>query len=183
MSEFEFKDHYLKFYISGIEEPFIFHVSEAEFERGRGIEVLDIGDPMMQFFCFDTVDSRSVAVSLRDVEMIQYLWEPIYPMPSEVKLPEGELDQDSQEYEDRQNYEVRLYFRDRKEPHVCGSSNPEDLHSIMLSLDGGSFVEHPYLVFGDEDDEEISFNAQHLQLITLPAEGLREGLRMFLAAD
>lgn len=173
MSEFEYKDHYLKFFVSGIEEPFIFHVSAEESARASGLQGFPMEDETSRFFCFDTADGRSVAISLPDVELLHYLWDPLVIQPSEAK----------QEDDDEPPHELRLYFRDRAEPFVAMSSDPEDLAVLMLDLDGGHFGGQPFLSFRDEDDEEVAFNTKKLQLIVVPTSELREGHRMISDAQ
>ncbi|OGV74789.1 MAG: hypothetical protein A3K19_17760 [Lentisphaerae bacterium RIFOXYB12_FULL_65_16] len=172
-SESEFKDHILEFHMSGIETPFLYEVPESEYDRALGVlgseKAATMPDP--RFFCFDTKGGLTVAVSLRDVDLIRYFWEPLkhreHNPPEDVPEPE----------------ETKLYFRGRAEPFVTGVETPEELFALAIELDGEISATDAFIVFPDESGEQVAFNANRLVLFEAPTVQISEGRRISLGQD
>ncbi len=167
-SQSEFKDFFLTIYLNGCEAPFRYEVSEAEFTRAKRVFDTDKAAvaPAIRFFCFDTTEGLTVAVSLKDVDLIHYLWEPI-----KHRLQECPEDKELSE-------EIKLYFRGRAEPFVTFIETPEMLYALSIELDSNIDPNHAFIEFTDEEGEDIAFNTQHLMVFEAPTDQIEEGQRL-----
>ncbi|HOV88025.1 MAG TPA: hypothetical protein PLM79_16840 [Syntrophobacteraceae bacterium] len=152
--------YFVKFHFEGREEPVIYEVGKATTEQiSNNLE----GTP--ELFCwFPTVRGREVAVNLRAIDLVHFLWEPVAGTSTKE---EGESIED--------DLDIVIYFRNRKEPFISGAAYPVEVSFIFDSLQLGGFHEDPFLWFSDEDDELVVIDARKLLCIEAPSEMIREG--------
>ncbi len=173
-SESEFKDFSLVFHIAGCDQPHRYEVSEAEFHRARDVLQTPKAQPSEtpRFFCFETLTGLWVAVSLKDVELIHYLWDPV----------KHRLTDPDDDYDEQLPDALKLHFRGNPEPFECGVDTPDELFALTILLDGDFEGDDPFLVFPDGSGEDVAVNVTYLVLAEARLDEVNEGQRMSNAA-
>lgn len=152
--------YYVKCFLSGRQDPLVFEVDEDTSERVRGC--LD-GTPS-DFCRFSTVDGREIAMSLRHVDLVHFLWDA------------GHTGLRAIEHEP-----VLLYFDGRDEPFCCDPEDPEEVHDLFFFLDAGGLEDDPFLALTDEDGERVVLDARKLVLAEGSAAVVAEGFAACMA--
>jgi len=149
------ESYYLRIFLRGIEEPFIFPIVEDDQEM-----LQNAMDSDSRFFLFASKNREYVALSVPDIQMVNFLWE---VMPTSVP---GEPEEEA----------VTIHLRGREKPvRIEGAANPERLASFYFGLDLYSPEMERFSGFEDEDDELVYFNCDDLVLFRAPIEWIREG--------
>jgi len=152
--------YFLKFYFEGREEPAIYEVDKATTEQ-----VMNNLEGNRELFCwFHTVKGQNVAINIGAIDLVHFLWEPGAGASREEGVEGNEND-----------FEIMIYFRNRKEPFTCGAAYPIEVSWIFDSLQLGGYKEDPFLWFADEDDEVVVIDSRKLLCIEAPSELIREG--------
>ena len=114
----------------------------------------------LRFFWFTSVDEIEVALSINDIEYVNFLWETgiSFTMPLL-----GEMDDE---------LTIGIFFRDRAKPLLRKAPDHEEIETIF------HIIQEPlndsyFLSFTDEDDEMVTFNPQHVVMITSKTEILQ----------
>ena len=147
------KRYYLRFLIRNQSEDLLCEVRQGESSRLSSI-LDDVEWPFdtTRFFRFNTVDGRSVAVNLSDVQAVRFLWDPT-PLPPDTTRDDGE---------------ILISLRGRREPLKTYTDWPEQLAELFRDLElGPDLVAFPK--FDDEDGEPLQLNAREIVWITAPA--------------
>lgn len=134
-------------------------VRKGEQDRLRSILDGYSGDTnRLGFVWLDAIDGRSVAINLKYVQAVRYLWEPSSAPPDAVRF-EGQ---------------VSIYLCGRAEPLVEGVADPVGLYDFFSNLQyGADIVAFPH--FEDVDGETIQFNASEIMWVVAPKIVLDEG--------
>lgn len=156
--------YHLKFLLKNLTEPFLFEVDEETWERLRHLLAIyeDIESPI-PFFCFSTVDGYQIGISIKDIQMMHFLWEHNLEDIGDLSAKEFFLSADPDEEDKRA--QVRIYFRGREQSFESYSSDPERLGVAWLQFE--LLVQenlNAFISFPDEDDEVVSFQARHVLL-------------------
>ena len=152
------KRYYLRFLIRNQSEDLLCEVRQGESSRLSSI-LDDVEWPFdtTRFFRFNTVDGRSVAVNLSDVQAVRFLWDPT-PLPPDTTRDDGE---------------ILISLRGRREPLKTYTDWPEQLSGLFMELDlAPDSVAFPK--FDDEDGEPLQLNAREIVWITAPAHIVEE---------
>ncbi len=158
--------HFLKLFLRDQAEPLIAEVREAEADRFTdALEYFGNAARSRSFFCFESVDGRSIAINMSLIQAIHLLWEPSAAPP------------------DRVHYDgpTVVSLRGREEPIESGESSPDELYSFFLELEEGP-ESVPFTSFEDEDGERLIFNSSEIVFVTASTHTLHEGRRA-VAAD
>ena len=154
------KRYYLRFLIRNQSDDLLCEVRKRESSRlssilGNGEWPFD----MTRFFRFDTVDGRSVAVNLADVQAVRFLWDPT-PLPPDTTRDGGA---------------ILISLRGRSEPLKTYTDWSEQLAELFRDLElGPDLVAFPK--FDDEDGEPLQLNAREIVWITAPAHIVKDDL-------
>ncbi len=146
----------LLFLIRGIVDGFSFQIERQVGERLQHVvSEEEQDDDIRAFFRFESKDGQQIAVSIEDIETINYLFESGVPLTPESSIMAEEADD---------LYDVMLYFRNRVEPIQCVVEGREELDNVFVELETEPFMLTKFLSFTDEDGEMVMFNTQHLVL-------------------
>ncbi len=152
--------HFLKFFLRDEAEPLIVEVPEQE--ATRFTDALNwLGNEGPPFFCFESVDGRSLAVNMSFVQAAHLLWEPA-AAPSDRLWHDGP---------------IVIALRGREEPVETGVSSPAEVLSLFLELEAG-LEASPFTSLEDEDGELLILNRSEIVFATVPSHALSEGRRM-----
>ena len=149
--------HFLKLFLKEETSPLIEEIREQESTRLRN--VIDQGaQTPNEFFWFDTVDGKSVAINLALLQGVHFLWEPS-PLPPDVTRYEGSI-------------VIALLGRaQRIETHW---TSPEQIYDFFTNLQHGPEVV-PFHGFEDEDGERLMFRASEVVFTIAPLQVIEEG--------
>lgn len=118
------------------------------------------------FFWFDTVDGRSIAINLEDVQSVRLLWN-VAAHPSDTVRYEGN---------------TNIFLRDRAAPIADNTENLESLYDLFTNLEyGPETVPYPSLI--DEDGELIYLDAREVVMVVAPIHVLQEAGREIARED
>jgi hypothetical protein len=132
-------------------------------------------DNIAPFFCFECNNGQRVAVSVRDIEAVNYLFDASIPLP---KKPSIEINED-EEYGDEDLYHVTIYFRNRPQPLERETENREQIDEIFEEMSTDPFGSYRFLTLTDADGELVTFNASHVTLFMVGAEKLTDEADVF----
>jgi len=156
------KKYFLLFLIRNQSSNLVFETRKQEAERLA--KILDNAEPpseLMSFFWFNTLDGRSVAINLSDVQAVRFLWDPT-DLPTDILRDEGG---------------IRIYLRGRDKPLEEDTDDPDQLYDFFTNLEHGQNVV-AYPKFDDVDGEPLQFNASEIVLVIAPTHLLDEGRRI-----
>lgn len=162
------KDYFLRFLIQGESEDLIFWVSEKDSDRLSDLlQATNEPEGRLSFFWFDTMDGKSVIISLTDVQAARCLWEP-------VRGPR-----------DRTPYDgpVQIKLRSRAELLEDHSyAEPVGLNDLFafLEMGAGSGTFHSFL---DEDGERLFINEREVVWIMAPLSLIETARAMIMLED
>jgi len=146
--------------ISGIPQIINFEVRKDEWLRAQTL--FDHATEFYansRFMLFNSTEGLAVAVSLPDVQMVQFPID-IAPFASDQKHSEDC---------------VRVWFRGRAEPReLVTCDDKSELASFLVLLDAGT-DEVQFPGFHDADGELVQVNVQEVLLITAPLHEVNEG--------
>ncbi len=154
--------HFLRLFLRDEAEPLLIEVREQEITRfTNALEWFGGEGRHEPFFCFESVDGRSVALNRSFLQAVHLLFEPASAPP------------------DRLRYEgpTVVALRGRKAHIETGESSPDELYSFFLELESG-LQEAPFPSFEDEDGERLIFNSSEIVFVTAPTHTLHEGRQM-----
>jgi len=161
------KTHHIRFLIRNQADDLIVEVRKQEADRLA--ERLDngVGEVVRSgFFWFDTVDGRSIAINLEDVQAVRFLWD-VAALPSDTVRYDGQLS---------------VYLRGRAAPIEDNTEHLEDVHDLFTNLEfGPETVPYPSLI--DEDGELIYFDAREVVMVVAPAHMLQDAERRIASED
>lgn len=145
----------LRFLIDGISDFLVYRVEKEDSERLKKM----LAQPESKirnspFFFFSTKNGLTVALSVPDIHLVNFLWDP----PTTVFHSEEEIED-----------VVTVYFRRRTRPYQTGISTPRDLGRLFFYLDSVDMEEEPFLYFDDEDGEEVALRPSQVVLLTAPS--------------
>jgi hypothetical protein len=156
------KQHSLHFLLRGSAEDLTCEVRQDESDRVASIladnQAASNGP---RFLWFKTLDGRSVAINMADVQAVRFLWDPAALPPDAVRSEDL----------------VRILLRDRKEPLEEYTEDPDQLHNLFVNLELGPDVV-AYPKFDDQDGEPLQLNPHEVVWISAPSHLLDEGARM-----
>ena len=160
------KQYLVSFLVKGFPETVEFEVREHDWSRIQTLfeqgQFLDEA----RFIVFDSLDGRSVGISILDVQCVRYLWNPV-ELPADLKHNDDP---------------VTVWIRNRAVPITARADQPDALSAFFLSLESGaSCVRFPG--FEDEDGELFQVSALEVVMATAPAYEINEGLRSMLGED
>jgi len=152
-------NHYLKILIKDFDDFLIYKTSKL---------VCDELDFMLDnipkegifkngYFCFETIDGGNVALSISDIQMVNFLFDI------------GHTEKDDTETEEDMDETGRIFFRGKKEPFVTGFGEPIEALSLFAILDLGEFDNEPFFSFVDVDGEQVTLRLEEILLFELPA--------------
>ena len=153
--------HFLKLFLRDETEPLIVEVRESEAERFMdALGNFGNADRSRTFFCFESVDGRSIALNMRLFQATHLLWEPSSAPPDRVRYSGPNV----------------ISLRGREEPIESGESSPDELYSFFLELEEGPETV-PVTGFEDEDGERLLFNSSEIVFAAASTHTLHEGRR------
>jgi hypothetical protein len=106
---------------------------------------------------------REVAVRIRSIELINFLWE---PGPA------------AGAFESAESGDMVIHFENRKEPYRCSPARPDEAYLLFCSLEDGCFEDDPFLSFTDSDEELVAFDARKVVYIEAPSRLIDAGRKM-----
>lgn len=167
------KQYFLVFVVRNYKTNLSFQVSLGTSERLAGIlEDRDWQSP--GFFQFETMDGRTVAINLEQVQAIRYLWEPFPVTYADVTTDEekgGTEDEDGDE--DGDGDTVSIYLRDSETPISTYPPYPEELYDFFAALESAPQSQR-FPAFHDEDGELLQINAREIVWATAPTHLIDE---------
>lgn len=166
----EFYRYFAKIKLSGIEEAFVFQISEDENERFKTRLQDSFRESMskeLKYFWFNTKEGFQGLIDITEVEFIHLLWERIQ---AEYKKNETTfLDQ-----------ELKVYFKQNKIPHDFGIDDYAIGYEIAVTLDGGIFPEEMFFEFSDVDGESVFLHLNRIAAIFILDDVVDEGMKKVL---
>jgi hypothetical protein len=168
MSDIE--QHYtfiLEVYFVGIDDLYSYKVRKPESERlNRNLDDATL-DTEYNFFVFETIDGKSVAINLSLIQAIHILWEP-------SKYPENPTYYDGP---------IKIGLRNKARSVEANSSDPGELAHLFIILDMLPESQVLYVFFTDENGEEIHINVKELMYIEAPTSVVKEGHDLFRSEE
>ena len=151
--------HTLKAFLRGVSEPVFLPIEEQDVNRLNDLLQEQNADASgHRFFYFSSPAGIDVAISLRDLQLVNLLWEPEHAQG--LKLETAAPDEES----------IRVYVRDRA-AFVTNAAQPRDVMDVFDYLALG---DEPFLHFLDEDGERVFFRRDELVLLTAPSWYMKE---------
>lgn len=141
----------LKVWMRGEEDCRLLRVSEDDWVRARSI----VGDGDKNFIALNTAAGSVVFLNCAHLLAAHFLWDPA-AIPT-LTHPEPVFD------------ELRAHLVGRKDPITAGYVEPEELEALCLQLDGMSGDQERFIIFPDEDGEDIALHVEDLFLLEFPA--------------
>ena len=159
------KTYHIRFLLKNQADDLIVEVRKSEADRLT--ERLATGAVMRTgFFWFETVDGRSIALNLEDVQAVRFLWD-MTSLPSDTVRYDGQLS---------------IYLRGRATPIEDSTAHIEAVYDLFTNLEyGPETVPYPSIV--DEDGELIYFDAREVVMVIAPIHMLQEAGRRIARAD
>lgn len=156
----------LRLYLATVDEPVFVSLRKEEKDRftstllqfGEGVETEG-------FFVSDTVNGKTIAINLSNIQAVNILWE---PATSEKDQPLNDGP-------------ITIYLKNRKEPMESYTDSPDELHEFFSSLDLGPEVSGFFAGFLDSEGEELLFNTKELLYMEAPTCVVDEGWEMIKA--
>lgn len=160
------KTHYIRFLIKD-QADLIVEVRKREADRLAKRLHDAVGESAREgFFWFDSVDGRSIAINLQDVQAVRLLWD-LAELPPDTK---------------RHDDQLSVYLRGRAVPIEDNPENFDDVYDLFTNLEfGPETVIYPKLI--DEDGEPIYFDAREIVMVVAPTEMLQEAGRRIARED
>ena len=146
------KYHYLEFLMNGSPDTIRYEVTEEDSERLRSV----LQEPLNEFnlyFCFTAKDDRNVVVSIRDIQMVNRLWESgVYLLRKKWRFPK-----------------IQVYFRGQSKSY---EDDLEDSDWLQAVYNTETFEEpdEPFLSFINVEGDEIFFNIEQIVLLAFSQE-------------
>ena len=157
---------FLRLHMAGGQIQKTYRVEPETWER---LEIL-LDEPLRKkdgydFFSFDTLDGRSVSISLPDIQMVNYV--------------SGNHDPEK----DEANFSgIRLYFRHTLLP--ASIMLADDIEAFFLeSVVSSTTRDEPFFSFLDRNGERCSFNLDHLLIMELSTQQVCQGRLAEMAAE
>lgn len=118
------------------------------------------------FFWFDSVDGRSIAINLEDVQAVRLLWD-FAESPPDTARYDGQFS---------------VYLRGQESPIQDNPDTFDDVYDLFTNLEFGSgTVPFPSII--DEDGEPVYFNAREIVMVVAPSDLLQEAARRIARED
>lgn len=158
------KNYTLVFMLRNQSSDLAFPVRESEQDRLRSILSTERMHPIdTEFFWFDTIDGRGVAINLADLQAVRYLWDAAVLPPDSTRFDGG----------------VEICLRGRSELlHTC-TDDAVSIFDFFTNLQyGPEIVSFPQ--FNDEDGETMQFNSREIVWAVASKELLDAGCREIL---
>lgn len=156
------KQYLINLLVKGLPDDIEFEVRENEWSRIQtAFDRAELFYEESRFVVFDTLEGLSVGVSVKDVQVIRFLWNP-------VEFPSDQA---------RKEDSVHIWIRDRETPiSADADENKETLTAFFVCLEAGAeSVRFPS--FDDVDGEILQVNASEVVLVTAPLHEINEGSR------
>ena len=162
-SDSEFKNYYVELQLRARADDIIYNISEKIFTQfqnqlHKGIKESEF----IRFFLFNTIDSKHVALSLKEVEKVSFFSEPIHC---------------TEEQSERKRL-MHVYFRKQDKIYSTACPKVEDIAKISAQLQDGLDRNKPFLQFEDETHKVQFINFNEIQLIELLGEQISEAKRI-----
>lgn len=161
------KTHHIRFLMRSQAKDLIFEVRQKDCERLEHLLLNAHGDVEDKgFFWFDSLDGRSIAINLRYVQGVRFIWDRA-ALPSDIKYYDGP---------------TRIFLSGRTDAIEDDTENLEELYDFFTNLEyGPGTVPYPCLV--DEDGEMIYFDANEVVMVSAPAHLVQKGGRLIAKED
>ena len=158
--------YYLRIFLTDISKPLVFKVDKETSERvERNLE-----GRLASFCWFSTVDGREVAMNLRCVDLINFLWEPKLLDPSQGPASNVAAEEDEDET-------IRLHFKGRTTPCETAVDEAWRAWDLFENLTMIEVDDAPFIGFLDVDGEDLYINAKKLVYVEAPASLLARGAK------
>jgi len=148
--------------IKGFDDNIEYEVREGDWERAQGLfEQADFAYRSCRCLVFDSVDGLAVAVSIADIQSVQFL-QNVLEFASDQKHKDDD---------------VHVWLKGRDEPiSVVVGEEKDSLSAFFIFLDSGAETE-AFPGFFNIDGELVRFNSRELVMATAPLHVLNEGFR------
>lgn len=151
-------NYFVKLFLTGIRDPFVFKVEKEQSDRVN-VELASASSAR-RCVVFDTVDDRTVAVSIADIQAAHFL--------VDVGTYATNKDDDGPD-------PIGVYLRGRNEPILAGSEDLEGLNQMLDDLEGPADPSGAeFTSFVDEDGEELVIRYDQLVCMIVPCELLED---------
>jgi hypothetical protein len=154
----QFTIYYLRLLMKGVPDFLIYEVDPEVSERlPRILQESERELRRFPFFEFSSKDGREVILSIRDIQMANFLWE--HGLKPNNHDDESAID----------SVGIQLYFRGRPKPFETSAADPAQLGHIFEQLGLVDLERDSFLMFEDEDGEMVWFRPGDLVLLSAPA--------------
>ena len=150
-------NHYLKILIKNLDDFFIYKTSKDVCDDLDAVlnNIPDGGIGENDYFCFDTTDGGNVALSMNDIQMVNFLFD----------FGHTEEDDPAEEAMDEMG---KICFRGKREPFITDFGEPIEALSLFATLGLGEFDDEPFFSFVDVDGEQVTLRLEEIVLLELP---------------
>jgi hypothetical protein len=154
----EYLNYYLRVLMKGFADLFIYKVpkvvsDELDFTLDS---IPDRGTFKNDYFCFETIDSGHVALSISDIQLVNFLFDI------------GYTEKEDEEEDEIMDEVGKIYFRGKKEPFVTGFGEPLEALTLFATLEVGDFDNEPFFSFVDIDGEQVTLRIEEIVVLELP---------------
>lgn len=156
------KQYLINFLLCGHSDAIEFEVREHDWIRAQDLfEQSKAFDLPRRFLVFDTVEGMAVAISVPDVQLVRFLWNPL-KLPSDQKHYDGY---------------VQVSFRGREEAVTISPVEEEESLSAFFVILDGATEQEPFTGLTDMDGEISLINMDEIVLVTAPLHEVNRGHR------
>ena len=151
-------NHYLKILIKNLDDFLIYKTSKDVCDDLDAVlnNIPDEEINKNDYFCFDTADGGNVALSMNDIQMVNFLFD------------FGHTEEDDPEAEDAMDEMGKIYFRGKREPFTTDFGEPIEALSLFATLGLGEFDDEPFFSFLDVDGEQVTLRLEEIVVLELP---------------
>jgi hypothetical protein len=151
----------IRFLLAGSPQCFRFEITETDADRLYSVLQGSALDEGCRFFVFPSPSGVEVAVSLRDLQLLNF-YGGMDDRPAEGgEAPGGEP--------------IRVYCRGRAEPFEADAGEPLEVYDAMQYLRIFDALTEPFLHFLDEEGEPVVFRPDQVVLVTVPRWYIEQG--------
>jgi len=158
----DFLKYFINILIKNEDELISYEVASEEVDRFKDMLADAHKKDIKRFVCFDTVTNMSIAVSIRDIQLVHFLWE---------KASTNKLECEDFYMENAVNF----YFRNQPRPYSSHFDEYGDAAFLYTLLDSLEFDEFGFYSFVDIDGEQVSLRLDELTLVEFNSKILNEG--------
>jgi hypothetical protein len=155
--------YYLKFFLKNITDTRVYKVLEEEQERLNKILQNRSQRDDTSFFCFNTIDGLSVCISIKDIQVVQMLFDDV-----------GLISSNNNTF----NQNLSLMLRGWNEEFPIEIEDPREMHDLVFNLDSVSDDNKNFLPITDIDGELNLFDINEIIYIEVGTNILNEGEKL-----